>query len=220
MLRPDLIIFDCDGVLIDSEGVASRLVAREVTALGWKMDADEAMARFIGMNIGDMQPMIEERVGRKLSSAWRQDLAEKLVAALAEEAVLIPRADEMLKRVTEMGFDWRVASNSSDEEMRVKFARTGLSDLTAGRCISAGSVIARGGKAKPAPDVFLAAAADANIPPARCIVLEDSKLGTRGAVAAGMTCYGFDPHGDGAALLAEGARAVFSSLDEIFEVLT
>ncbi len=218
-MPPDLIIFDCDGVLIDSESVASRLVAQELTSLGWGMDAQEAMRRFVGMSIGDMQPLIEARLGRPLPMEWRRDLADKLIIALEQEAVLIPGADEMLRRVNELGFDWRVASNSSDEEMAVKFSRTGLAALTEGRCISAASVIARGGKAKPAPDVFLAAAEHAGIAPERCIVLEDSRPGTRGAVAAGMTCYGFDPHGDGAALLAEGAAAIFNRLDEIFGVL-
>jgi len=218
-LRPDLIIFDCDGVLIDSELVAARLIAAEMTALGWEMDARESMSCFLGMNIGDMQPMIEARLKRSLHDGWRRELADKLILALGQEAVLIPGADEMLRKVTALGFDWRVASNSSDEEMAVKFSRTGLAALTDGRCVSAASVIARGGKAKPAPDVFLAAAADAKITPERCIVLEDSRLGTRGAVAAGMTCYGFDPHGDGEALLAEGATAIFRTLDEIFGVL-
>ncbi|MDE2240262.1 MAG: HAD-IA family hydrolase, partial [Rhodospirillales bacterium] len=218
-MPPDLIIFDCDGVLIDSEMVASRVVATEMTNLGWEMTPEDSMRQFLGMNLSDMVPMIEAQLGILLPDGWRRDMADKLIDALSEEAVLIPGADEMLKRVTAMGFDWRVASNSSDEEMAVKFARTGLTELTAGRCVSAASVIAKGGKAKPAPDVFLAAAKDAKIPPERCIVLEDSRLGMRGAVAAGMICYGFDPHGDGAALRAEGAAAVFSRLDEIFGVL-
>ena len=218
-MLPELIIFDCDGVLIDSEFVASRVVAQDMTELGWPMDARDAMRHFMGMNISDMQPMIEARLGRTLPQEWRRGMADRLIEALKAEAALIPGADDMLKRVTQMGFNWRVASNSSDEEMAVKFSRCGLADLTAGRCVSAASVIAKGGKAKPAPDVFLAAAADAKTPPERCIVLEDSRLGTRGAVAAGMICYGFDPHGDGEALLAEGARAVFTRLDEIFGVL-
>lgn len=183
------------------------------------MDAKEAMRHFIGMNISDMQPIIEAKLGRLLPDEWRGALAAKLIDALAAEAVLIQGADDMLHRVTAMGFDWRVASNSSDEEMKVKFIRCGLAGLTKGRCVSAASVIARGGKAKPAPDVFLAAAADAKTPPERCIVVEDSPLGMRGAVAAGMVGYGFDPHGDGTALLAEGAKAVFRRLDEIFGVL-
>ncbi|HYP62658.1 MAG TPA: HAD-IA family hydrolase, partial [Acidocella sp.] len=130
----------------------------------------------------------------------------------------IPGAAEMLREVTDRGIDWRIASNSSDEEMAVKFARTGLSALTAGRAHSAASVIARGGRAKPAPDLFLAAAASAGVAPERCIVLEDSTLGVTGAVAAGMVCYGFAPHGNGETLLAAGAREIFTRLDEILGV--
>lgn len=218
-MPPDLIIFDCDGVLIDSEGVASKVVARELTGMGWTMDADEAMRTFIGMSIADMVPMIEDKLKLKLHATWRPELAQKLIVALGEEAELIPGADTMLERVNELGIDWRVASNSSDEEMAVKFARTGLLPLTEGRMHSASSVIARGGRAKPAPDVFLAAAASAEVAPACCIVLEDSRLGVTGAVAAGMTCYGFAPHGGAEALLAAGAKAVFADLHEIFEVL-
>jgi HAD superfamily hydrolase (TIGR01509 family) len=218
-MPPELIIFDCDGVLIDSEGVASTLIARELTGLGWEMDADEAMRTFIGMSIADMVPMIEERLSRRLHATWRPELAEKLVVALGEEVELIPGADTMLERVNAFGIEWRVASNSSDEEMAVKFARTGLSRLTEGRTHSASSVIARGGRPKPAPDVFLAAAASAKADPARCIVLEDSRLGVTGAVAAGMTCYGFAPHGNAEPLLAAGAKAVFADLHEIFGVL-
>ncbi|HUM09141.1 MAG TPA: HAD-IA family hydrolase [Acidocella sp.] len=218
-MPPELIIFDCDGVLIDSEGVASSVIARELTGLGWAMDAAEAMSRFIGMSIADMVPMIEGRLNRRLHATWRPELAEKLVVALGEESELIQGADTMLERVNQLGIDWRVASNSSDEELAVKFARTGISHLTAGRAHSAASVIARGGRAKPAPDVFLAAAASAKVEPARCIVLEDSRLGVTGAVAAGMTCYGFAPHGNAEPLLAAGAKAVFADLHEIFGVL-
>lgn len=209
-MRPDLIIFDCDGVLIDSEGVASALVADELSAMGWVMDAPEAMARFMGMSIADMQPLVEAAIGRAVPEGWQADLAGKLVERLKTESRLIPGAAALLHRVNALGFEWRVASNSSDEEMDVKFAQTGLAALTKGRTYSA----ARAGRAKPAPDVFLAAAASANVVPARCVVLEDSLLGVRGAVAAGMVCYGFAPHHDGSALLAEGARAVFADLDD------
>jgi HAD superfamily hydrolase (TIGR01509 family) len=218
-MRPELIIFDCDGVLIDSEGVASSVVAEDLTALGWPMDAVEAMSLFMGMSITDMVPMIEAHLGRKLPENWRPELAQKLVVALGTNSKLIPGAAELLREVTARGIDWRIASNSSDEEMDVKFTRTGISDLTAGRAHSAASVIAKGGRAKPAPDIFLAAAASANVPPARCIVLEDSALGVTGAVAAGMVCYGFAPHGDGAALRAAGAKTIFTRLDEILGVL-
>jgi HAD superfamily hydrolase (TIGR01509 family) len=207
---PELIIFDCDGVLIDSEGVASALIADELTAMGWAMDAPEAMARFMGMSIASMQPMVEAALGRAVPEDWRADLAAKLVERLKTESRLIPGAATLLHRVNALGLNWRVASNSSDEEMDVKFSRTGLAALTRGRTHSAG----RAGRPKPAPDVFLAAAASAGVAPARCVVLEDSALGVRGAVAAGMPCYGFAMQGTGAHLLAEGACAVFDDLHD------
>jgi HAD superfamily hydrolase (TIGR01509 family) len=212
-MRPELIIFDCDGVLIDSEGVASGVTARFCSALGWEMTADEALSRFLGMSILDIEPLVKAHIGRKVPDGWRDELARELVVALSREALLIPGAREMLERVNELGIPFRVASNSSDEEMRVKFARTGLSELVAGRCFAA----AGNGKPKPAPDVFLAAACD--VPASRCLVVEDSALGVKGAVAAGMVCYGFDRHGDGAALLEAGAVGVFRALEQIFGVV-
>jgi HAD superfamily hydrolase (TIGR01509 family) len=218
-MPPELIIFDCDGVLIDSEGVASAVVAADLSALGWAMNPAEALEIFMGMSIVDMQPMIEARLGRALPAGWRNQLAAALLVALGTQSKLIPGAREMLECVNGLGMNWRVASNSSQEEMAVKFARTGLDDLTAGRTHAAGDVIARGGRPKPAPDVFLAAAESAGVAPACCVVLEDSALGVTGAVAAGMTCYGFAPHGGGEKLLAAGARLVLRELGEIFGVL-
>ncbi|HEY1858381.1 HAD family hydrolase [Acidocella sp.] len=218
-MPPELIIFDCDGVLIDSEGVANGLIARELTSLGWEMTMQDSMELFLGMSISDMQPLIETRLGRKLPPSWRPELAAKLVLALGEEAKLIAGAREMLERVTELGIPWRIASNSSDQEMAVKFARTGLSALVEGKTHSAASVIAKGGRPKPAPDVFLAAAAAQKTPPKSCLVLEDSALGVTGAVAAGMTCYGFAPHGDGAHLRAAGATEILRDLHDLFGVL-
>jgi HAD superfamily hydrolase (TIGR01509 family) len=206
-------------VLIDSEGVASAVVAADLSALGWAMNPAEALEIFMGMSIVDMQPMIEARLGRALPAGWRNQLAAALLVALGTQSKLIPGAREMLECVNGLGMNWRVASNSSQEEMAVKFARTGLDDLTAGRTHAAGDVIARGGRPKPAPDVFLAAAESAGVAPACCVVLEDSALGVAGAVAAGMTCYGFAPHGGGEKLLAAGARLVLRELGEIFGVL-
>ncbi len=215
-MRPELIIFDCDGVIIDSEGVASQVCAEDISALGWQMTAWQAQDYFLGMSITDMQPMIEAKLGRTLPASWRPGLAEKLVAALGTHSKLIPGAREMLERVNSLGIPWCIASNSSDEELAVKFSRTGITGLTDGRAYSAASVIAKGGRAKPAPDLFLAAAAGAQTPPQNCLVLEDSALGVTGAVAAGMTCYGFSPHGGGAHLLAAGARAVWQNLEDLF----
>ncbi len=215
-MLPELVIFDCDGVLIDSEDVAARLIAANLTALGWPMTPQENQNLFLGMSILDMEPMIEAKIGRPLPEGWRRDLAAGLVKALGEEATLIPGAREVLERCNGQGIAWRVASNSSSEEMAVKFGRTGLAELTRGKYFAAMEV----GRPKPAPDVYLAAAQDAGRAPAHCVVVEDSTLGVKGAVAAGMVVFGFDAHGDGAHLRAAGAHAVLHRLDDLFEMMT
>ena len=219
-MRPELIIFDCDGVLVDSEEISNRVIARELSLLGWPMSAQDSMRYFLGMSLKDMIPIIEARLGHDVPDSWLKTLIAHLIEAMKTETVLMPGADDVLKKITEMGFDWRIASNSSDAEMAVKFACTGLTDLVEGRYISAGQVIKKGGKPKPAPDVYLEAAKTANVQPQSCLVVEDSRLGVRAAVAAGMSCYGLDPHGDGAALRAEGAKGIFHQLDEIYGVIS
>ena len=209
-----LVIFDCDGVLIDSERIANEVTAETLTALGWAMDGAEAERRFIGMTITDMRPVIERRVG-PLPADFTADLARRLADRLAHDAVMIPGARDVLAAVSALGIPWRIASNSGHAELAAKFARTGLAPLVAGRVHSADDVIARGGSGKPAPDLFLDAAAAEGVPPEACLVIEDSARGVEGAVAARMSCLGFAPHGDGAALRAAGADGILHALAEL-----
>ena len=209
-----LVIFDCDGVLIDSERVASRVVANELTLLGWPMDADQAQARFVGMNFTDMAPLIAAQLGRPLAPEWRLQLMQAVVDAMEQEAVLIDGALEAMAGVEALGLPWRIASNSSHQEMAVKFARTGLTARVAGRVHSHADV-ARG---KPAPDLFLATAAAQGVRPCECVVIEDSVPGSMAARLAGMDCLGYAPHGDGMALAAQGAY-LFRSMREVPDLL-
>lgn len=206
-----LVIYDCDGVLIDSEGVASRVCAEALTELGWPMTAAESMQRFVGYSLGSMVPVIEAHIGRPLPAGWTGQLAQRLVNALSEEAQTMPGAADVLRATAALGLPFRVASNSGHAEMAAKFARTGLDSLVAGRVHSAEDVP----RGKPAPDVFLHAAAAEGMPPGACIVVEDSVPGTRGAIAAGMAVIGLDPHGDGQALRAVGASHVVRALSEL-----
>jgi HAD superfamily hydrolase (TIGR01509 family) len=210
-----LVIFDCDGVLVDSEGPSARVTAREVSLLGWPMAADEAMARFTGLRLSDLPPLIEAQTGRAVPDGWVEHVRGRLIAMLAEETEAMPGADAVLRATAALGLPYRVASNSSHEEMAVKFARTGLAPLVAGRTHSARDVAA----GKPAPDVFLAAAAAEGVAPETCIVVEDSLPGIRAALAAGMACIGLDPHGPGEALRAAGARPIraLSELPPLFQ---
>lgn len=204
-----LVIFDCDGVIVDSEPVSNRVVAAELGALGWTMTPAEADRRFLGMTLTDMIPLIERQLGRAVPAGWREHLMHRLVAALAVQAAAVPGAPEALAGVSALGLPWRVASNSSHEEMHAKFTRLGLTEVVAGRLHSHRDV-ARG---KPAPDLFLAAAAAEGVAPAECVVIEDSLTGVRAAVAAGMDCLAYAPRSDGAALRAGGAVPFHSMFD-------
>jgi len=200
-----LVIFDCDGVLIDSEPLCDRVVAEELTGLGWAITAEESGRQFIGMSFYDMCPLVEARIGRALPADWVAKLVAKVADAMAIEVEAMPGAQSVLEATTALGLSWRIASNSSHQEMAAKFGRTGLHELVAGRLHSSDDVIARGGRGKPAPDLFMAAADAARVPPEACVVVEDSLHGVHAAVAAGMDCLGFARHGDGAHLAAAGA---------------
>ena len=211
---PRLVIFDCDGVLIDSEPIVNELVATELTSLGWPMTADDCYARFLGLSLDDMVPLIETMLARPLPTGWAETMVAEVVTALQTRAPMVAGARQALAAVTALGLPWRVASNSSHAEMEAKFGCNGLLPLVSGRLHSFTDV-ARG---KPAPDLFLAAAAAEDVPPDACVVIEDSVPGVRGAIAAGMQCLGYVPHGDGAALASAGA-VPFTSLFELPAIL-
>ena len=206
-----MVIFDCDGVLIDSEGLCNRVVAEILTRDGWPMSPEECEHRFIGMSFYAMLPLIEARLGRSLGESWIDELVNLVTEVMAREVEPMPGGREALEAVTAMGLPWRIASNSSHREMDAKFGRNGWRDLVAGRLHSSEEVIARGGMGKPAPDLFLDASLAAGVSPDHCLVVEDSVHGATAARAAGMACLGLASSGDGAALRAAGA-AVFRSM--------
>jgi beta-phosphoglucomutase-like phosphatase (HAD superfamily) len=201
----ELVIFDCDGVLIDSEALCNRVVADILTADGWPMTAAECEDRFIGMSFYAMQPVIEARLERALGEDWVDRIVAQVTEAMTREVEPVPGARAALTATAALGLPWRIASNSSHIEMAAKFGRAGWMELVQGRMHSAVDVIAMGGAGKPAPDVYLAAAAAAGADPAHCLVVEDSVTGVTAARAAGMDCLGFVPRGDTGLLRAAGA---------------
>jgi HAD superfamily hydrolase (TIGR01509 family) len=204
-----LVIFDCDGVLVDSEPTVNRLVAEDLTARGWKMTTAEATERFLGLTLPDTRRLAEARLGRAMPPTWVAIMESRIAAAMALEAVAVPGAVEVLSALTAMGMPWRVASNSSHAEMQAKFARLGIGDLVAGRLHSYSDVKC----GKPAPDLFLAAAAAQGVAAQACVVVEDSVPGIRGAITAGMDCLGFARGGDSVALSQAGAVPFDSMAD-------
>ncbi len=200
-----LVIFDCDGVLIDSESLSNRIVAEEVTKLGLPMTHAESMATFVGYTLEDMPAIIEPRLGRAVPPGWVDQVRQALIAAFGDIQT-IAGAEAALHAVAALPLPFRVASNSSHEEMAAKFAATGLAPLFDGRRHSALDV----SRGKPSPDVFLAAAAAEGVPPAACLVVEDSLPGVRAAVSAGMQVVGLAPGTDGSPLRAAGAEIIHS----------
>ncbi len=208
-----LLILDCDGVLIDSEGVASRVVSRGLAAKGWVLSPYECEMRFVGQTLSEIARQAEPITGA-LSVDWVAELAADLVEALKIEARLMPGAMEFIAALVDSRIRFRVASNSSHEEMRVKFSRTGLDRfISHDRIHSAGDVIALGGRGKPAPDLFLAAAQAEEVASSDVWVVEDSVAGVKAANAAGMLCYGFKPGQENAVLTALGAIPLLALAD-------
>lgn len=200
-----LVIFDCDGVLIDSEALCDRIVAARLAEDGWALTPAECHRRFLGLTFPDIHAAAEAQLGRPLGDDWLPDLTARVTAAMAAEVEPIPGAREALLGVAALGLPYRIASNSSRAEMAAKFSRTGLLPLVEGRIHSAYDLIARGKRGKPDPDLFLEAAAAGGVDPADCLVIEDSLAGVRGAIAAGMRCWAYCPDSDGAALRDAGA---------------
>lgn len=204
-----LVIFDCDGVLIDSEPVSRELLAAEARALGWPMQADD-MKRFTGLTWTAIKPVYEAAIGHALPAAWPGRLQARLIEIMEKGVPAMQGAREVLEAVAALGLPYRVASNSSHEEMAQKFGFTGLASLVAGRTHSARDV-ARG---KPAPDLFLAAATAEGVAPEACLVVEDSLPGLMAAQAAGMGVVAFAPEGLPAGL-ARAPDHVVRSLAEL-----
>jgi HAD superfamily hydrolase (TIGR01509 family) len=209
----DLVIFDCDGVLIDSEIIACRVDAEELTALGIPMTTEEVVQRFTGISQKDMRTTIERDAGWPLPPDYETRIAQRARDAMSEELQAMPGVQGVLER---LGIPFCVASSSTHEKLRFTLTLTGLYDLFAPNIFSS-SEVARG---KPAPDLFLYAANRMNAAPARCIVIEDSTAGVEAAVAAGMHPIGFVGGAHCDARLADrlqsmGAKLVLHQLEDL-----
>jgi HAD superfamily hydrolase (TIGR01509 family) len=217
-MPPALIIFDCDGVLIDSEVLCDRVVSADLTEQGWKLAPADCHRLFLGLTFPDIQLAAEAHLRRPFGPGWVDQVVRRVTDVMAAEADPIPGARQALEATTALGLSYRIASNSSRPEMAAKFSRAGLLDLIEGRIHSAYDLIARGKRGKPDPDLFLETAAAEPVPPYACVVIEDSLAGVQAAIAAGMTCLGFSPDGDGAHLRQAGARP-FASMFALPDLL-
>jgi HAD superfamily hydrolase (TIGR01509 family) len=212
--RPvELVIFDCDGVLVDSERLAVQIDVRVLAELGWVLSEREVIERFVGRSDAFMAAEIEAHLGRPLPAGWEDACQHLYREAFAAELAPVNGIVEALDRIT---LPTCVASSGSHEKMRHTLGLTGLWDRFAGRVFSA-SEVARG---KPAPDLFLYAAARMGVHPGACAVVEDSRHGVEAARAAGMLAVAFAGGVTPAEHLQGPGTIVFSDMRELPGLLT
>jgi HAD superfamily hydrolase (TIGR01509 family) len=215
ILKPaiDLIIFDCDGVLVDSEVISCRVHAEMLTRHGYPISAEQVALRFLGRSGQEARREIEAELGRALSDELETQLKHELFRSFAETLEPIAFVAQALGAIAQPVC---VASSGSPERIRTSLTRVGLYQRFAPHIFSAEHVV----KGKPAPDLFLHAATRMQAEPARCVVIEDSVPGVIGAATAGMIVLGFHggshcapPHAD--ALLQAGATAIFDDMRQL-----
>ena len=178
----DLVIFDCDGVLVDSEPLANDVLAACATRLGMPMDGAEAMATFKGMTMTQVHARLEAELGRRFAPDWLEGYDEDCHAVFREKLQPVPGALHLVARVEAAGLKSRVASQGKMEKMRITLGKVGLWEHFEGRIHSATEVE----RPKPFPDLFIHAAREARVEPGRSVVIEDSLSGVRAARAAHM----------------------------------
>jgi HAD superfamily hydrolase (TIGR01509 family) len=208
-----LVIFDCDGVLVDSEPIACRVMARELTALGYPLSPDDCRERFTGVSMKTVMAMIEADWGQPLPAGFENHLRERDFEAFRAELQPVPGVADMLAH---LDIPRCVASSGTPEKIRFTLTVTGLIGAFAPHLFSA-RMVAHG---KPAPDLFLHAAERMATPPGSCVVVEDSVAGIEAARAAGMRVLGFAGAGHAGPgyaerLAAAGADTVFTRMPDL-----
>jgi HAD superfamily hydrolase (TIGR01509 family) len=214
MADPALVIFDSDGVLVDSEPLSLAVLARAIAETGLRMSDDEVRAAFMGPTLEQIEAGVAQRlaaVGRALPHAWLERFLSTRAEAFAAELLPVPGAREAVEGVRRRGLDACVASQGRIAKTHMTLGITGLSDLFEDDRLFSSTMVAHG---KPAPDLFLHAARSCGQPPERCVVVEDTVAGVRAARAAGMRVLGYAGTHGAAALAAEGAEP-FGAMREV-----
>jgi len=184
MTAPQLIIFDCDGVLIDSEVISARQLIAELKGYGVEMDMAFVSRHFLGRSYPVVLKEVRDRWGVALPDRFEADYRARLLAAFERD---LRRMEGVVEAIAALRLPYCLATSSSPERMRRSLDITGLTALFQGVAFTA-SEVARG---KPAPDLFLHAAAQMGVAPAACVVIEDSLNGVRAGLAAGMRVWRF-----------------------------
>ena len=217
-MMPALIVFDFDGVLVDSEPLSNSVLAAVLTELGCPTTPAESHRRFTGLNVRAVREAVEREHGRALPTTFESMVREQAHRRIETELRMVQGADRLLGGLAGPRC---IASNSGPLWIDLALRATGLDGFFAPACRFSAAQVAKG---KPAPDLFIHAAASMGADPTACVVIEDSVHGVRGALTAGMRVLGFTgashiEHGHDAILREAGVDAVFDDLTELPEVL-
>ena len=216
----DAILFDCDGVLVDSEPLTHGVLVEMLGEAGWHLTLEQCMARFLGKAVRDERVAIEQHTGQPLTEAWMAAFYERRNQALSAHLQPIAGAPAAVAALHQR-LDGRIACASGADRAKVnlQLRKVGMLDFFDGRIFS-GQEMPR---TKPAPDVYLAAAAALGVQPQRCVVVEDSVTGARAGLDAGAVVWGYAPGGPGhssaQALRAWGAVRVFGDMAQLPQLL-
>jgi HAD superfamily hydrolase (TIGR01509 family) len=204
------VIFDCDGVLVDSEYLASRVEAELIRALGLTLDIEEVHGLFLGKTVDGVLDAIATRTGKRPDTAWAYNWAFATAHAFKRELQPVAGVRAVIEELRRGGYALAVASQSPLARVRFSLEVTGL-DALFGEQVYVTSMVER---PKPAPDVYLLAAARLGVRPADCVVVEDSPAAAAAARGAGMRAVGYAPGKTFDAMRASGA-VVIRSMDEL-----
>jgi HAD superfamily hydrolase (TIGR01509 family) len=205
--RVDLVIFDCDGVLVDSEPIVSRVLADRMRHLGIQITDQECTRAFAGLDQAAAARLIADRLGGAVPPGWFEALTVAVDAALRAQVTPVPGIVPVLQQLR---VPFCVASNGRHEKVALTLGACGLATYFEGRIFTAAEVT----RGKPAPDLFLLAAFRMGVPPSRCVVVEDSESGVVAARAAGMHVLRYAPDGS-----TSGSVRAFRSMAELPSLL-
>jgi HAD superfamily hydrolase (TIGR01509 family) len=209
MTAPELVIFDCDGVLVDSEPISSRILAASLNQLGLPVSPEEARRSYLGPRLSEIVARVEGEIGCDLDPEWLIDFEARRAEAFRRELRLIDGAEQAVACVSAAGIAVCVASQARLENTRLRLEATGLNRFFPESALFSAEQVQMG---KPWPDLFLHAAHAMGVDPRRCAVVEDTPRGVSAAVRAGMRALGFAGAGDVEELRRAGAE-VLTSLD-------
>ncbi|QJW85401.1 HAD family phosphatase [Ramlibacter terrae] len=219
-MKFEAVLFDCDGVLVDSEGITNGVLRDMLAELGWELTREECMRLFVGKAVKDELPLIEARTGQPLTEDWFVRFRERRNQGLVERLQPIPRAPETVAAL-HAAFRGRIACCSGADRFKVELQlrKCGMLPFFEGRVFSGHEMP----RSKPAPDVYLAAMEMLGVAPGRCAVVEDTITGVTAGAAAGATVFGYSPpeagHDAPGALRGAGAAVIFTDLAELPRLL-